>query len=491
MPGYRRVVPFAVSVVLVLATGALGVALSSSAGSKSAALHRHDREVLQATLASLGKQYVLFSLKEGLDYSSTGTWSLRPGDPADASRLQTFVTHAVLLNYGAALVSLDGKTINAYTSGPGLPPAGDPGYQPMVTSLTSGQPDVSSVMTVGRIPVAAMAVPLTVGGQTKALFVGFVRLDRSALETYVQSLHYGKTGKSYVVDSHGTIAASTDPTDVGRSIGQPRAVLALQRSLSGDYTQNGSLVSYAPFGVSGWSGFTIQASTEFFGPIHASNLRVEVAITALLAIASVLIIILGYKREMAQRKFQEQLAYQAYHDSLTGLANRPMLLERLNQALSRARRQNHAVAVLYLDLDRFKTVNDTKGHEVGDALLREIGRRLAQVVRLEDTVARMGGDEFAVVMEDIGTVQNIQCVRSLAERIVAEVGRPVDIGNLTVTVGASVGVAVSRSGHDDVETMLRDADLAMYRAKDSGRSGYLIAGEDEVLPQAETAPSAG
>jgi diguanylate cyclase (GGDEF)-like protein len=488
MPGLRRAIPFALSVILVLATGALGVALSSSAGSKSASLHRSDRAALQVTLASLGKQYVLFSIKEGLDYASSGEWSLRSGDQADASRLQTFVSHAVLLNYGAALVGLDGRTLNSYVTGPGLPPSSDPGYRPMIAALTARQPDISSVMKVGSIPVVAMAVPVKVGGQLKALFVGYVRLDRSPLETYVQSIHYGKTGKAYVVDSNGIVAASSDPSKVGRSIGQPRAIQALNRNVSGDYTQRGSLISYSPFGIGGWSGLTIQASAEFFGPIHASNLRVEVAITALLAIASVLIIVLGYKREVARRKFQEQLAFQAYHDSLTGLANRAMLLERLNQALSRARRQNRAVAVLYLDLDRFKVINDTHGHEVGDAVLAEIGRRLQQVVRLEDTVGRMGGDEFAIITEDLGSPPILHSLRSLAERIVTGVGRPFVIRDLTFTVGASVGVAVSRSGHDDVETMLRDADLAMYRAKDSGRSGYLIAGEHEVLPQPQSAP---
>jgi diguanylate cyclase (GGDEF)-like protein len=464
----RRVIPLVLSVALVLGTGVLGVRLTTDANNKAEAIHRQDRDTLQSTLAGLGKQYVLFSLKEGLDYASTGSWTLRPGDGADAARLRSFVSHAVLLNYGAALVDLAGHPLNAYAAGPGLPPPNDPGYAPMIRDLTAHQPNVSSVMKVGSIPVVAMGVPVAVNGINKAVFVGYVRLDSSALETYVENLHYGRTGQAFVVDSQGTVVAATDATKIGKSIGEPAATAALAQGRAGDFgdRRSKSLVSYAPFALGGWAGMTIQDSGEFFGPIRSGHLHIELAIVALLALASVVILGLGYKREATRRRYQEQLAYQAYHDSLTGLANRSLFNDRLEQALSRGRRHGIDVAVLYLDLDGFKAVNDQRGHEAGDALLVEIAGRVRQIVRAEDTVARMGGDEFAVVMEDLVDRATVQDV---VDRLSTELRRPVILKGDEVSVGASVGVAYSRYGQDEVETLLRDADLAMYRAKDLGR----------------------
>lgn len=475
----RRLAPLVVSVALVVATGTLGFVLAESANSRSSALHRSDRDNLQSTLASLGKQYVLFSLKEGQDYASTGTWSLRKGDPADQARLQSFVDHAILLNYGVALLGLGGEELNQYSAGPGLPPMADPGYRPMVSALIAGQPDVSSVMKVGGIPVVAMGVPVVVAGQTRAVFMGFVRLDRSALETYVQSIRYGKTGVAYVVDSAGTVVAATDPSMVGRPIEQPRAMAAVSKARAGDYQAGGRLVSYAPFGVGGWSGMTTQSSSEFFGPIRSGSLRVELAIVALLAVASVVITVLGYKREAARRRFQEQLAYQAYHDDLTGLANRVTLLERLREALARSGRIRSALAVLYLDLDGFKHVNDTLGHEAGDAVLVAIAARLNDIVRAQDVVARMGGDEFAILVEDLSSHLARSNVEVLAQRIITEVGRPINVNGHDTAVGVSVGIAISADGTEDVETMLRDADLAMYSAKDHPAVRYAVAGRSD------------
>lgn len=472
--------PVLLSVSLVLGTGALGIALSDHANAQAEGVLRADRTTLQSTLAGLGKQYVLFSLKEGLDYSSTGTWSLRPGDPADAARLHSFVAHAVLLNYGAALVNLEGQPLNAYAAGPGLPPPTDPGYAPMKRALLAGKPDVSSLMWVGRIPVIAMAVPITVGGQTKALFVGYVRLDRSALETYVERLSYGKTGQTYVVDSTGTVVASTNPADIGRHMDQPRALAAVEKSMTGIYDnhQSGTTVAYAPLAIGGWAGLISQKTTEFFGTLQSGHLSIELGIVGVLAVASAIILLLGYKRDAARRRFQEQLAHLAYHDGLTGLANRSLFHDRLSQALARAKRRARTVAVLYLDLDSFKLVNDEEGHDAGDAVLVEVGGRLGGVVRAEDTVARMGGDEFAIVMEE---VEDLPSVTNIAARIVEEVARPISLQGCEVVVTASVGIAYSADGLTDVESLLRDADLAMYRAKAGGKNRF-VNSSDPLAP---------
>ena len=346
----------------------------------------------------------------------------------------------------------------------------------MKQALLAGKPDVSSLMKVGTIPVVAMAVPIAVGGQTKALFVGFVRLDRSALETYVQRLHYGTTGKAYVTDAAGTVVASTDPTAIGTSLGQPRAVAGVQQGRAAVYDDGATAatVAYAPFGIGGWAGVTVQSSAEFYGPIRSGHLSMELVIVALLAVASGIVLVLGYKREAARRRFHEQLAHQAHHDGLTGLANRSLFHDRLGQALARAKRQTSTVAVIYLDLDGFKPVNDQEGHDAGDALLVEVAQRLREVVRAEDTVARMGGDEFAIVMEDL---DDIAVVKGIAARIVEVVSRPVVLDGREIFIGASVGIAHSREGHGDVESLLRDADLAMYRAKDAGKGRYVVSSE--------------
>jgi diguanylate cyclase (GGDEF)-like protein len=204
-----------------------------------------------------------------------------------------------------------------------------------------------------------------------------------------------------------------------------------------------------------------------------------------LAVASAIILLFGYKRDAARRRFHEQLAHLAYHDGLTALANRSLFHDRLGQALARAKRHTRAVAVLYLDLDAFKLVNDREGHDVGDAVLVEVAGRLLGVVRAEDTVARMGGDEFAIVMEDIE--DDLRGVTGIAARIVEDIARPITVNGREVVITASVGIAYDEAGLTDVESLLRDADLAMYRAKAAGKNRF-VNSYDQLVP-AEQRPA--
>jgi diguanylate cyclase (GGDEF)-like protein len=163
--------------------------------------------------------------------------------------------------------------------------------------------------------------------------------------------------------------------------------------------------------------------------------------------------------------------YRALHDPLTGLANRGLLMDQLGQALARARRRPGSVAVVFLDLDRFKVLNDSLGHAVGDDLLVEVARRLEGVMRSADTVARLGGDEFVVLMEDVVRVDE---AHALARRLRAAIAAPIPVAaGQRVVLSASVGIAVSTEGADGVaatpSSLLWDADIAMYRAKDAGR----------------------
>ncbi len=159
----------------------------------------------------------------------------------------------------------------------------------------------------------------------------------------------------------------------------------------------------------------------------------------------------------------------AHYDTLTGLANRKLFGERLAQALAMGERTNSAVALLCLDLDRFKIVNDTLGHPAGDRLLCEVGARLQSLLRDIDTAARLGGDEFVVIQQMVG---DPSAAATLSERIIAELSLPYDIGGQQVVIGASVGIALYSSGVSDAEALMRSADMALYRAKQDGRGVY-------------------
>jgi diguanylate cyclase (GGDEF)-like protein/PAS domain S-box-containing protein len=175
-------------------------------------------------------------------------------------------------------------------------------------------------------------------------------------------------------------------------------------------------------------------------------------------------------RDVTERiKLEEQLTHQAFHDNLTGLANRALFRDRLDHALARMARSEHAVAVLLVDLDGFKQVNDTLGHDAGDELLHKIARRFEAVVRASDTVARFGGDEFAVLLEDVDEHETV----ALAERMLARLAAPIQIADRELTLGASIGIVV-RSGPASSEELVRDADVAMYAAKDGGRGRYEV-----------------
>jgi diguanylate cyclase (GGDEF)-like protein/PAS domain S-box-containing protein len=167
------------------------------------------------------------------------------------------------------------------------------------------------------------------------------------------------------------------------------------------------------------------------------------------------------------RKYQEQLEHQATHDALTGLANRSLLHDRIEQALTRAQRNGTIVAVTYIDLDQFKFVNDSLGHDVGDQLIREVGERLTHAIRNGDTVARIGGDEFVVVLTDSDSENDIMVA---IVRIQDAMLESFVINELPVTVTASIGVSIYPKDASHRSQLLRNADMAMYRAKEEGRN---------------------
>ncbi len=165
-----------------------------------------------------------------------------------------------------------------------------------------------------------------------------------------------------------------------------------------------------------------------------------------------------------QKQAEQRIQHLAHHDSLTGLPNRLLFNDRLGQAISLAKRDSHRFALLYLDLDRFKPVNDALGHDAGDELLRDTAKRIRQQVRESDTVARVGGDEFTVILRDINSRENVVAV---AEKIIASLARPFHLERQkqSVDIGTSIGIAIYPDDAEDHQTLIKLADAAMYSAK--------------------------
>ena len=176
-------------------------------------------------------------------------------------------------------------------------------------------------------------------------------------------------------------------------------------------------------------------------------------------------------RDVTERvRLEDELMHQAFHDGLTGLANRALFRDRLDQSLSRSARTGELLAVLFVDLDGFKQVNDTLGHDAGDQLLEEVARRFNSAIRPSDTLARLGGDEFALLLEEADEALSVV----VAERLLERLSKELTLAGREMSLGASVGVVVHNGGPGQSEELMRHADLAMYAAKKGGRGRYAV-----------------
>jgi len=219
----------------------------------------------------------------------------------------------------------------------------------------------------------------------------------------------------------------------------------------------------------------IEKSIELSGHAAIETVRINKAgemvdvslVAAPLVVNSAVIGLVVTYRDIGERKLVEaKLQHDAMHDLLTGLPNRALFLDRLTQAFSRrARRSDQSCGVLFVDLDHFKELNDTLGHAAGDALLVTVAERLTAAIRPQDTAARLGGDEFAVLVENIASINDLEVV---ANRALAEMARPFDVFGNSIHAGASIGAAMAGSDHLAPESLIRDADFAMYSAKQGG-----------------------
>jgi two-component system, cell cycle response regulator len=170
-----------------------------------------------------------------------------------------------------------------------------------------------------------------------------------------------------------------------------------------------------------------------------------------------------------RKRAEEHLTYLAQYDHLTGLVNRNLFRDRLVQAMARSKRMHQPIGLMLLDLDRFKTVNDTFGHDMGDELLKAVTERLKVCVREVDTVARMGGDEFTIILEGVSSEQNILVV---AKRITESIAAPFELKGHHISVGISIGITIYPHDDHPIDELLKHADTAMYRAKQQGGSAF-------------------
>ena len=185
----------------------------------------------------------------------------------------------------------------------------------------------------------------------------------------------------------------------------------------------------------------------------------------------------------ARKQAEETIKRLAYHDALTGLPNRRLFNDRLNLAMARALRNRHKLALMLLDLDHFKDVNDTLGHSAGDRLLEVVGKRLTSLLRKSDTVARMGGDEFMLLLPEIARGED---AAKIAQKVLEAVRKPFEFDDYEIHISTSIGIALCPNDGEDADALMRNADIAMYRAKAQGRDNYQrytpVIGAEVVAP---------
>jgi diguanylate cyclase (GGDEF)-like protein/PAS domain S-box-containing protein len=315
--------------------------------------------------------------------------------------------------------------------------------------------------------IGAVAVSLFLGTRQLLSYRGnaaiLAEAAMRASEARFRSLVQHSSDLIFLLDARGVITFAS--SSASRELGyEPEALVGVELSTLAHHDDVSLVTGFVEMAAE-YPG--VSPATEWRLRRHSGEMiQVEVIASNMLADDRVAGIVLN-ARDVGERKaLLDQLAHQAFHDPLTGLANRALFYDRVSHALALAHRQGRTVLVLFLDLDDFKQVNDTLGHAEGDRLLTMVAARLRACARTTDTVARLGGDEFAVLVED----QSGEGAARLIERIREQMGYPFSLAGTDVTVSASIG---SASGHGgSVDDIVRHADLAMYSAKRADKGSH-------------------
>lgn len=367
-------------------------------------------------------------------------------------------------------------------------------------------------------PQLTMAVPIIgAGGKPVAVLAGTTALAVPGFLQRLQQTKIGETGGFLLISPEdGLFVASTNPAMVLTNLPPPGVNKLHDRAMAGF---RGTGITVNAFGIEELSAMVSVPSTRWFlvarmptaeafqGVVRARTFIIQGSlIIGLLIVAALLVALPRFfqplssaareMRQMAERKIglhklpvvrkdeigelisgfnflleklqenEARMAHMAHHDPLTGLPNRAMFDDRLEQSCSRAERTGQSFAVMFIDLDGFKPVNDAHGHEIGDQALKQVAQRLAKAVRRTDTVARLGGDEFVIILSDLNDPQ--KAIASMESNLYEAFSKPFVIGELSLTLGLSIGSAVYPEDGTDPETLLSHADQAMYAVKKSG-----------------------
>lgn len=406
--------------------------------------------------------------------------------------------------------------------------------RPYLKAVMAGQSVIASPLLgpVAKQPVLPMAAPVKdAKGRVAAILIGVAALDAPDFLDRLQELNQARSGSFLLVSPQDRLfVAASDPSMVLQATPPPGVNLLHDRAMAG---YRGSGVTINAKGVEEISAMVSVPSTGWFvvARIPTAEALVSVgraqqyvirhtlsAIVVVLLVAGLIISWLlrplhraamlagqmtdgnlpltplpverddevghltrAFNKLLAKlASSQSELERLAHHDSLTGLPNRSLLADRMKQALARAQRNGSQVGLLFLDLDGFKPINDNFGHEAGDEALREIARRLLGVLRQSDTLARVGGDEFVLLVSDLDPLAE-EGLRSLAGKCLEAVAEPLQLSNASCTVGVSIGIALCGGGCR-ADTLLEAADKAMYEAKQRGRGCYVVSSFCDDLP---------
>jgi diguanylate cyclase (GGDEF)-like protein/PAS domain S-box-containing protein len=573
----RNWIAVTVTVILLLGVGILGLVVNRSALQAADAVHRSDSQALVENNARLIYQQLAgLTSTEMVAFLRDNPLTLDKKSTSDSRTLGSYLSETVYFSYALTLTDANGQVLTGV--GKPLPAANDPGYTPMRQLLAQGTVGYSSLMFApGRVPVIAVAVPITIKNARVAYLAGYIPVRDSQLQKYVASLT-DLNYRSWIVDSTGHVAFANDNT-IGAKV-DPAIIAAKAHTSFIKYRSGGTkMIAVVNSDVpGGWKYVRAQTQATFDGAVHTRSQTINLLLLAMLLIGVVGITILGYRTMITRRRaderfralfqhapdmvavlddngliqfaspsaaqvlslkpgsltgtsvfelvhpddrermlesfgllmseqdaverlqcrvltvagdprwfeftasnqssnpslngvvinardvsetraFHERLAHEAAHDALTGLPNRRRMHEALGASL-----QAGSVGVLFVDLDGFKPVNDAYGHEAGDELLRQVATRLGSCVRAQDVLARVGGDEFVVLMPGITDRADAE---AMAVRVSDALSRPFLIAGHTVTIGASVGVHLATSAADP-DQALRAADHAMYEIKRAG-----------------------
>jgi diguanylate cyclase (GGDEF)-like protein len=358
---------------------------------------------------------------------------------------------------------------------------------------SSWKPYLSGIYIRGaepKIPVVSVIVPIinmssmttkgysTVNGEQKILGILQFQVKTNIFNDWIKKVNIGPGGIIFIVDQHGNLVYHPRYLNK-RTVTDFSSVPIVAKLLKGlggaEETYNPiekeeRLAAYEPVSEYGW-GVVITQPIELAFMEKNKRLKNTLIIHSMIFFLVVSIALLILSSMITYRKAEEKIQQMAYHDFLTGLPNRKLFSDRLNIALTQAERNQKKVGIAMLDLDHFKDVNDTLGHDKGDLLLKATAERLNTTVRKSDTVARLGGDEFILILPDLETIED---AIQVAQKIMDNFCKPFLIDTHQLFVTTSIGIVVYPSDGTDDGILLRNADIAMYQAKQEGRARYKI-----------------